>query len=212
GEQDRYTFSLAVTSLLYFDALTNNSNLTWTLTGLAGTAVSNRRFDQSDGTPLISVPPGDYTLTIDVPGEATGAYSFRLSDLAAATPLTPGTPVSGSLNPANETDLYRFTSAAGDRFFFDVLARTNGGGSAWRLVDPYGNVLFSSLFGSTASSDVDVLTLAQPGTYTLLLEGRISDTVAGNYTINVQPAPVNSAALTLGSTVNGTIATAGAQG
>ena len=63
--------------------------------------------------------------------------------------LTPGTPVSGELNPANETDLYRFTAAAGDRFYFDVQARTNGGNSLWRLIDPYGNVLFTTSFANT---------------------------------------------------------------
>ena len=57
---------------------------------------------------------------MDCLGDQTGAYSFRLWDLAQATPLTPGTPVSGTLSPANETDLYRFTAAAGDRFSFDV--------------------------------------------------------------------------------------------
>src|SRR5947207_8324215 len=53
-------------------------------------------------------------------GDATGAYQFRLLDLASATALTPGTPVNGTLDPATETDLYRFTAAAGDQFFFDV--------------------------------------------------------------------------------------------
>src|SRR5262249_20742081 len=146
-------------------------------------------------------------------GSSTGNYSLRLSELSSATPLTPGTAVSGGLAPANETDFYRFTASAGDRFFFDVVARTNGGNSDWRLIHPYRNMLFSTGFtGTTTSSDVDVLTLAQPGTYTLLLEGRIFDTVAGSYTINVQPVPAGAVPLTLGSTVNGALATAGAQG
>jgi RHS repeat-associated protein len=216
GKQDRYGFTLAGTSLLYFDALTSNSNFNWTLTGPAGTAVNGRGFIGSDsldnsGSPVVAVPAGDYVLTVAASNSATGNYSFRLSTLSSATPLTPGTPVSGSLDPANETDLYRFTANAGDRFFFDVQARANGGTSVWRLIDPYGNVLFSTLFNNTTSSDVDVLTLAQPGTYILLLEGRIFDTSTGTYTVNVQPAPVNTAALTLGSTVNGVLATAGKQ-
>src|SRR5262249_1995922 len=133
GEQDRYTFTLPGAALLYFDAQTNNFNLTWTLTGPAGTAVSNRPFAGGifDGDPAVGVPAGDYALAIDLPGDQTGAYAFRLRDLSAATPLTPGTPVSGSLDPANETDLYQFTAAAGDRFFFDLQARSNGGSSRW---------------------------------------------------------------------------------
>src|SRR5207253_5062354 len=107
--------------------------------GPAGTAVSNRQFNASDGFsgfPL-ALPAGSYTLTISGSGQTTGAYAFRLSDLAAATPLTPGTPVSGTLNRANSTDLYRFDSAAGQSFY---IARLAGGGSAdWRLIDPYGN-------------------------------------------------------------------------
>src|SRR5205807_840928 len=49
GQQDRYSFTLTSRSLLYFDALTNNFNLQWRLTGPAGTAVNGRSFTQSDG-------------------------------------------------------------------------------------------------------------------------------------------------------------------
>jgi RHS repeat-associated protein len=215
GEQDRYTFTLPSPSLLYFDALTNNANFTWTLTGPTGTAVSGRRFTQSDDSgistnPVLNLIPGDYTLTIDPPGDAVGDYAFRLWDLGQATPLTPGTPVSGSFSPANETDLYQFNAAAGDRFFFDVQARSGGPSASWRLIDPDGHVVFNSTFGSTFA-DVDVQTLARPGRYTLLLEGGIGDTGAATYTVNVQPAPIHTAPLTLGSTVSGSIATAGAQ-
>src|SRR5262249_28779649 len=105
GSQDRYTFTLAGSTLLYFDSLTNNFNLNWTLTGPAAPAVNARDFTSGANNTVISVPAGDYTLTIDLPGEQTGAYAFRLWDVAQAAALTPGTPVSGELNPANETDL-----------------------------------------------------------------------------------------------------------
>jgi hypothetical protein len=51
---------------------------------------------------------------VDAPGDVTGSYVFRLLDFAAAPALTPGTPVSGDLTLANETDLYRFEAAGGD--------------------------------------------------------------------------------------------------
>src|SRR5262249_59848073 len=97
------------------------------LAGPAGIAVNARSFTASDGftfsgSPVLSLPAGSYTLTVDATTDATGAYQFRLVDLASATPLTPGTPVNGTLDPAAETDLYRFTAAAGDRFFFDFLS------------------------------------------------------------------------------------------
>ena len=181
-------------------------------TGPTGTPVRGRTFGGGGiGSELLNLSAGDYTLTIDLPGDKTGAYSFRLSDLAAAPALTPGTPVSGRLSPANETDLYRFTAAAGDRFYFDAQAHGADRQCLWRLIDPYGNVLFQKGFDSRAASDVDVLTLAQPGTYTVLMEGYIGDTGAGTYTFNVSPDPLTTRPLTLGGTVSGALATPGGQ-
>ena len=58
------------------------------------------------------VRPGTYTLRID--GNTTGAYGFRLLDLASATVFAPGTPQSGTLTPGNSTALYAFDATAGD--------------------------------------------------------------------------------------------------
>src|SRR5262249_41301320 len=151
---------------------TNNAGLNWTLTGPGGPVVDQRLFTQSDSTdrdnPVLGLTAGSYTLTVRSTGGVTAAYQFRLLDLAAAPSLVPGTPVSGTLDPANETDLYRFSAAAGDRFFFDVPARSGAPNARWRLVNPAGSIIFDSSF----NQDVDTLALAQAGTYTLLLEGR----------------------------------------
>src|SRR5439155_4256584 len=172
---DQYTFTLGGASRLYFDSLTNSTSLTWTLAGPTGAVVSNRTLGASDGfvltSPLLSLAAGDYTLTVDGTGDATGAYSFRLSDLAAAAVLTPGTAVSGTLSPANETDVYRFDAAAGDHFHFNMQARTGAGNPLWRLLDPLGAETFNTPFTNVTTSDVDTLTLGQTGTYTLLVEG-----------------------------------------
>jgi len=213
GEQDHYTFTLPSTSLLYFDAHTNNTGLTWTLAGPAGIAVGNRPFpnDAARDTPVLNLVAGDYTLIVDGTADQGGAYAFRLSNLDSVAPLTPGTPVTGQLSPANETDLYQFTAAAGDRFFFDVQASSSSQFSRWQLIDPYGNRLFINVFSNAPVSDVEVRTLAEPGTYTLLLEGAISDTTVSTYTINVEPFIPTTAPLTLDEPVNGAIAKAGDQ-
>ena len=92
GQQDTYTFNLPANALLYFDALTDNGNFQWSLTGPRGATVSNRSFGASDGqgipNPVLALPTGSYTLTVSATGPTAGAYSFRLSDLATATPLT----------------------------------------------------------------------------------------------------------------------------
>ena len=50
GEGDRYSFTLAASAHLYFDSLTNDNQLTWTLAGPAGTPVANRELNASDGS------------------------------------------------------------------------------------------------------------------------------------------------------------------
>ena len=118
GEIDRYAFSLTEPKRIYFDSQTNDGNLNWSLTGPQGTEVSQRSIQNSDsidftGNPVLDLASGDYTLSIDGVGAATGNYTFRLLDLGNATPITPGTPVSESLDPANETDLYQFDVTGG---------------------------------------------------------------------------------------------------
>src|SRR5262249_18758217 len=158
----------------------------WSLSGPGGTAVSSRQFSASDGTsivnPVLALPAGNYTLTVvSLFGQSAGAYSFRLSDLAAATPLTPGTPVSGTLNPRDSTNAYHFMAAAGQSF---SLARLSASGFAfgddWRLIDPYGNSLFSTSF----DNDGGRLTLVASGNYTLLVEGSINNTGTFSYSLN----------------------------
>ena len=122
GQQDVYTFRLAAPSLLYFDSLTNNPGFEWSLRGPdSADNVSDRQFTASDGNsvqnPVLSLPAGSYTLTVlgaslstltaeELPAiPAVGPYSFRLSDLATATPLTLGTPFSGTLDPALRHEL-----------------------------------------------------------------------------------------------------------
>src|SRR4029077_249102 len=215
-ERDGFTFSLSANALLYFDSLTNSANIQWSLVGPAGTAVSNRPFNGSDGifsTPMPILPAGAYTLTVTGVGQTTGAYAFRLSDLASATPLIPGTPVSGTLDPANSTNLYRFTASAGDQYTFLRQGGSGAPNASWRLIDPYGNVLFNNALRTSSA----LLTLPATGTYSLLVEGNIADTVPGTYTFtaqfqgNVPPVAPSGTLLTLGSTVNGTLTAAGQQ-
>ncbi|HMC71614.1 MAG TPA: hypothetical protein VKJ07_20820, partial [Mycobacteriales bacterium] len=195
GEMDRYTFTLAQRTRLYFDALTD-SQVFWTLTGPTGTVVAGRNLrtsDSADNYPLLDLVTGNYTLTFDASGDDVVAYAFRLIDTASATPITPGTAVSGQLNPGSETDLNRFDVSAGQRFFFDNLSFT--GDAYWRLLTPYGDQVFNTF----ASTDVDATTLSAPGTYFLSMEGRRYVTTPSSYRFNVQPVTDDTTAITLGT-------------
>jgi len=210
GQHNSFTFNLGTAGRFYFDSLTNNSNLRWSLAGPRGETLDlqSRAFTNSDAgsnTPILDLVAGTYTLTVDGSGEATGSYSFRLLDLAAAQQIaTTGQPVSGSLPSGRETVLYRFDVEAGDRYFFDWQ---NGTSSAnLRLIDPFGKTVWSQGF-----SDRDVETLALSGTYTLAVEGYISNPSPLAFTFAIQKVTDTMATMTVGSVTNGEVAHAGQQ-
>jgi len=213
GQRDFYRFSLSSATQAYFDVL-SNANVTWTLTGPRGVVVSNRAFSGTDaasetGNLLMDLAAGDYTLMIDGTGDMTGPYSFRLSDLMqGAVSLTPGVPVSATLSPGSETDIYRFNATAGDRYYFDYLSQSGSGSVYWRLLDPFGNVVFDV---SSFSSEQGPLTLEQTGAYTLLVEGWYANTASSlSYSFNVQPVTDDEVTgMPLNSSVSGGIAQAG---
>jgi hypothetical protein len=210
GQRDSYSFSLAEGKQLYFDALSNNSTINWTLTGPRGTVISGRNFSSSDassytGNPLLDLAAGDYVLTVDGAGDAVGDYGFRLFDVAQGTALESGVTVAGGLDPANRTDIYRLAGAAGERYYIDYLSRT-GGSAYWRLLDPWGNLAAG---GATMSSDIGLVTLGLDGTYTLLVEGVASATGITSYSLNVQKVEDDQGVLAVGDTVSGSIGHAG---
>ncbi|MFZ4409965.1 MAG: LamG-like jellyroll fold domain-containing protein, partial [Paracraurococcus sp.] len=176
GETDRYVFLLTEPKRLVFDSLTNDYSLTWSLSGPRGAEVTDRSFGYSDafgigGSPVLGLKAGEYTLSVDQAGDRTGAYAFRLLDLALAQDLAAETPTTATLTPAAETQAFRFSATAGDRLFLDALSRT-GGYPQWRLLDPYDRPVFS---GAYAISNQEV-TAPSTGTYTLLIEGQPGET------------------------------------
>ena len=210
GETDRYNFTLDSDRFVYFDSLTNNAGIRWTLDGPRGAVVTNRPLSQSDsfesldGAQVMALVAGDYRLSVDGNADATGTYAFRLLDPTDAQPLVPGAPVTTTLDPANSTTVFSFAASRGDRFFFDAQSVTQGGGS-WRLYDPLGHQTWSANF----ETDVDVREMAVSGTYLLLLEGRVFQGGTNTIRFNVQPVVDDTVAISLGERVDGEIAHAG---
>ncbi|MCA9200580.1 MAG: hypothetical protein KDA87_23735, partial [Planctomycetales bacterium] len=195
GETDQYSFTLASAANLYFDSLTFDQSIHWSLQGPVGEIVSLASFAFSDWfyEPLDSLrlPAGSYQLTVDADYDYVGEYAFRILNSATATAITPGTARTSTLSPASETEVYRFTATAGSQFYFDVLDATDMPNATWRLVDPNGYQWFN-----TGLTDVDTLSLPVAGTYTLYIEGYSGDAGAGSYSFNVRPV-VASATTTL---------------
>ncbi|MER9397477.1 LEPR-XLL domain-containing protein [Mesorhizobium sp. M0615] len=212
GETDQFTFNISENTRIYFDALTSDGQLAWTLTGPRGSEVPGIAITNSDGpsgsaTSALDLVAGDYTLSVTGAADATGSYSFRLLDVATATPITSGTPVSGTLSTGTETALYRFDAQAGEKFFFDQQSNS-GGAVYWRLIDPFDRTVWSNWF---QNGDVDVQALAFTGSYTLAIEGYVYNTAPASFDFAVQKVTDTTAALTVGATVDGAIAHAGQQ-
>ena len=211
GQTNQYSFNLTDAKQIYFDSQTPNSqSIDWTLQGPSGTVVANRSFEQSDagqvsGPAALSLPAGDYTLTVSGAGNATGAYDFQLLDLANAAPITVGNTVTGNLAPADATNLYQFNAQAGDQLFFD--SHTLGSQSTvWRVIGPEGTVVFDR---TPLGQDPPIETLTRTGTYTLMVEGNVDQTGSAAYNFTVFPVATTQAPLTLGATQSGTLATPG---
>ncbi|PZQ23763.1 MAG: hypothetical protein DI569_03340 [Sphingopyxis macrogoltabida] len=208
GAENRYSFTLTQDTLALFDSLTSNGGLRWQLAGPQGLVVDWRRFDQSDssafsGNPVLKLGAGAYVLTVDGTGDVTGDYNFRLTDLAGAAPLPMGSAVTAALTPANATRAYRFAANAGESVFFDALSTEND--VRWRLVDPFGNLVFNQ----TTLTDINGQRLAFTGTYTLLIEGVVSQGTVAGYSFAVHPMTVQDAMLTIGDRVDSTISRPG---
>ncbi len=165
------------------------------------------------GTPLISASSHwIWNYVSNNSGDFNTEY-FSMPVNPALLTIT-GTNVTGTLSPARETDLYRFTASAGDQFFFDGLS-LSGGEAYWRLIDPFGKLVFDR---TAFPTDVGVLTLEIPGTYTLLIEGRVTATGEASYSFNVDPRgnvplapPPAGTPLALGTTTTAAISVAGEQ-
>ena len=208
GEQDNHLFTVAEPVELYFDLLTNRADLTWRLTGPAGEVIASTTFAYTDGnydsSRSVLIVPGTYQLQVRGNGSATGSYGFRLLDLGSATALTLGNPVSGMLDPGNETDVYRVTATAGDRLFFDQQDYT-GGNPYVPLLDPNGNTAYQGYF----SNDAETATLGLSGDYTLLIEGFVNTSAPTSYSFWLNKIIDTTAALSLGATIDGTITALG---
>mgnify|MGYP003334467509 FL=1 len=213
GQQRSYTFTLTAESQLLFDSFTSSSTLRWNLTGPQGTLVANRNLSASDanaigGSTALRLAPGSYTLTVDGSGDATGAYGFRLLDLATAgQKIAYGDAVAATLDPGNQTQVYRFDGTAGDDVLFDWTSMT-GGNTYWRLIDPSGRLVFGP---DSMTGDRGPFRLTMSGEYRLLVEGQASNTAPVNVAFavllqgNTPPAALTGTTIEPGSRVDGSI-------
>jgi hypothetical protein len=204
GNTNKYTFTLTSATQLVFDGLTDNSNITITLTGPNELSVTRNlrngdTFEFGGTNPVILAPAGQYTISVTQSGGGTGTYAFRFIDLSQATPVSVNTVVSGTLADGGQTNAYSFSATAGQTLYLNLLSWSKGGSDAdFRLIDPYGN----QVFGPNSMQDVGRTVLTYTGTYTLLIEGRTyesNESGPGTYSFRLDTVADQTIALTLGT-------------
>src|SRR5262249_40777586 len=118
GQTNSYTYTASAGIPVFFDSQdTSGQNLIVDLMDPTGTAVFST-YEISDTGPYILPHSGTYTLNVRGLSGASGNYSFRLLDLSTSPTLTPNTSVTATLNNPYQADVYQFTSAAGQTFFY----------------------------------------------------------------------------------------------
>ena len=206
GQIKKYLFTVSSERMIALDSRTN-STLRVTLEGPSGRLINNTSLASLDGSSfghLQRVPAGDYVVSISGVGDAVGHFAFRVVDLSAAQQINLNSPVSGTLNPATELDSFRFTAEANTQVFFDSVNFSGMPNAYWRCLDPSGRAIFSQ-----GVADVGPLRLPTSGTYTLLIDGYVSDSATGNYTFNLVTPQDESHSLSLNSLNDGKISVPG---
>jgi RHS repeat-associated protein len=207
GEQDTYTFSAQTSGQrVFFDSLTGSSTIGVRIISPSGAVVYDRKTtEQSE--PFTLYEAGTYRVVVDGEGKTTGNYSFRLLDLAQATNLTLNISTSGTLNPGSQAQLYKFTGTKGQHLYFDLFGEWNtNNASGWALYGPNNQLVVSNFNRQSGTSDLETK-LTGDGTYTLMIGGKSNVITAESFQFRV----TTPQALTLGSTVPGSINISGKQ-
>jgi hypothetical protein len=164
GQQDIYTFTGVPGQQVYFDGLAGNANVQLiSPSGLSLFFASGISFDREPETLLES---GTYQLIVN-PNffDEQGEYRFRLLNIGSQPLRSFGTPITGSIDPTFETDIFRFNGTAGQRISFDDLGSNFG--ASWSIYAPGDRYIFGGSIGFDSSE----FTLSATGVYSFLIQG-----------------------------------------
>jgi hypothetical protein len=181
---------------IYFDNQANSPGASWYLFN-----GSNNLLPRSTSAFLSNdfeyVLPADGTYYLMLVGESDTPINYNIQLVAttpAITPLTLNSPVVGEITKLGEQDIHTFEGAVGQTLYFD--ARNGNINLTVTLNSPSGKQILS---GNT-SSDRAPITLIEPGTYQLIVDG--SGDTTGNYSFVLFDTTFP---LPLGTSLNGNL-------
>ncbi|HVV73365.1 MAG TPA: hypothetical protein VHI52_17970, partial [Verrucomicrobiae bacterium] len=163
GQTNSFTYTASAGLPVFFDSQdASGQNLAVDLVAPDGTAVFTVG-ETSDNGPYILPRSGTYTLQVrGYNGTASGNFSFRLLDLSASPVLAFNTAVSHSLDNPYQTDVYQFTSSAGQILLYDALTNDVDYPSVTpQLLDPRSQAI---PLGSSFGTDRGPFLIQYPGT------------------------------------------------
>jgi RHS repeat-associated protein len=207
GERDYYTFTGTVGQSIFFDGISfngsNNNAHSINLINPRGETVWTSSFSGSDNTtPILLAENGTYRIQIAPRGENTGTYSFNLLDFNRAKEISLNTSYTNTLNPGQETHLYKFNGVANQRLYLDSSGATSG--ITWILYDVNNKAVETKSFSSDIESVLD-----HTGTYILAIRGESNNPV--NYTFNASIPNLITEELVLDQPITGAINQKGEQ-
>ncbi|PSF35821.1 hypothetical protein C7H19_15470 [Aphanothece hegewaldii CCALA 016] len=190
-EDDIFRFTANQGQKLYFDQLSKNGQLGWTLYNEANQVVAeNNNFDDLE---VDLATTGEYILAIRGYSAFTTKvdYSFTIVTPDLLTqPLTLGNIVTSDISEKGEYDTYTFTGNLGQKIYFDVLNQGNSNATRADLYSPSGQYIFNRWL---SQQDSDPITLTEAGQYRLILDS--SNDKTDIYSFNLlnisQPSPIN---------------------
>ncbi|WP_201277692.1 hypothetical protein, partial [Sphaerospermopsis reniformis] len=216
GEQDTYTFEGIAGQQLFYDGF-GDANLQFRFFDPTGRELFNvdSRSDRSPDGSLTLTMSGTYKVLIDGIRDYTGNYGFHLFDKADATVINLDTDIAGTFdNGGFEADSYRFTVTDRSYLYFD--GQRGNYDNAWILYGPNGQniayVNFDNGWPTYRYSDAEMW--LDPGEYWLILQGNGAEywtDGSNDYKLRIVTPQLNTTAMTLGTTITGTISEAGEQ-
>ncbi|WP_460203034.1 Ig-like domain-containing protein, partial [Scytonema sp. NUACC21] len=192
SEDDVYRFTGIAGQRLYFDRLSNNTNLDWVIYDAGNQVILSNNWNDME----IDLPVnGEYILALrgrdninrNVP------YTFRIitpntnySSLELGSNNNPYI-VSDKISEKGEQDVYTFTGSIGQRLSFDTITNGNYTTRAY-LYSPSGITIFNR---DLSEHNVGPFTLTENGTYRLVMDGNGESTDAYSFSmLNVSSSPV----------------------
>ncbi|MGF1676745.1 MAG: Ig-like domain-containing protein, partial [Rivularia sp. (in: cyanobacteria)] len=206
GEEDTYTFSGIAGQRLFFDGISNNDQIYTRIYSPSGEEIFYKGTSYNSDTPFVLREMGEYRLLVDGNEDATGNYSFRLSDVEdidQTTILQFNNPVTATIDRANKSNLYQFNASAGESFYLDKISN-NRNDLNWSIIAPGNKNIAQSLYSNEADLEIEV---EVTGTYVLRVDNETDSSIGYNF--NLYKTIKNEFDLELTTSVTGSISNPG---